>query len=195
VMELADVYEAYRADPAFDHLRTEHIVLVPGEGSPIPKIMIVGEAPGATENTARRPFVGASGQALRSLIGDSAELDPADYFITNVVKYRPPGNRTPTWQEIRDSLEHLRAEYVAIGSPPIVVAVGGTAKAALAPEGLRHSGVLSIAGQPFEFGPPESGKTVWVMIHPSYALRNRDARPRLEEDWTRFGNWFRKEFS
>lgn len=187
--DLADVYEAYRADSAFDHLRTPGIVLVPGEGSPRPTIMVVGEAPGATENTARRPFVGASGQALRSLIFDSAGLDEADLWITNVVKYRPPGNRTPERAEIACSVPHLREEYKAIGSPPVIIAVGAVAKYAMAP-GMQ--GVLSVAGQPFEL---RTGVYTWIMIHPSYGLRNPGARPKMEEHWTALGDWFRKEFS
>lgn len=186
-MILADVYEAYRMDSAFDHLRTEGIVLVPGEGSSRPNILIVGEAPGAMENTHKRPFVGASGQVLRSLITDAAEIEPQDYFITNVVKYRPPNNRTPSWQEVDASRPYLRQEYSALGSPPIMVAVGATAKEALLPE--LQGGVLTNAGKPISMGP---GRTGWAMLHPSYGLRRREARPLMERHWIEFGKWYRK---
>jgi DNA polymerase len=193
-MDLADVYEAYRNDPAFAHLRTEGIVLVPGEGSSNPKVLIVGEAPGATENLHKRPFVGASGVVLRSLISDVAGLDPSDYFITNTVKYRPPGNRNPSWAEIEASLPYLRQEYKALGAPPVVVAVGGVALMALRPEGETR-GILACAGNPLPFGHPEGGRTLWPMAHPAYGLRNRDFRPAMEQHWEDFGAWFRKEFS
>lgn len=194
---LADVYEDYRSDPAFDHLRSKDIVLVPGEGSPIPKIFIVGEAPGATENTHRRPFVGASGKVIRSLMEDSAGLDPADWFITNVLKYRPQGNRTPDSDEIDASKPYLRREYAAVGSPPVIVAVGAPARQAL----FSHldsvgqfGGILSIAGRPFAI--PNSNRAwIWPMVHPRYAISNPPYRPTMEQHWESFGDWFRKEFS
>lgn len=187
---LEDVYEAYRGDKAFDHLRTEGIVLVPGDGSSRPRILIVGEAPGAVENTQRKPFVGASGRALRSCITDVAGLTPADYFITNTVKYRPPGNRTPEPAEIQASKPYLRREWSALGRPPVLVAVGGTAWAALRPAEVR-SGILGVAGH--VHGLP-GGVALWPMIHPAYGLRNAKARPLLEQHWQEFGNWFREEF-
>jgi DNA polymerase len=187
---LAEIYDAYREDPGFDHLRTTGIVLVPGEGaSSNARVLIVGEAPGATENTAGRPFVGASGSVLRSLIVDVAMLRGKDYFITNTVKYRPPGNRTPTWQEVAHSMPYLRAEFKAIGSPNVIVAVGSTAYGAFRPDPGRP-GILTSAGKP---QPIERGYLV-PMIHPAYGLRNKSIRPLMEEHWDRFGHWFREEY-
>jgi DNA polymerase len=188
---LADIYDAYRADRRFDHLRTDGIVLVPGEGSSRPKVLIVGEAPGAMENTHKRPFVGASGLALRSLITEVAGLKPVDYFITNVVKYRPPGNRTPEWTEIDASVPYLRQEYAALGSPAAIIAVGGVALMALRPA-EETRGILACAGQAI---PLRGGKALWPMIHPAYGLRNAKVRPQMEEHWEQFGIWFREEFS
>jgi uracil-DNA glycosylase len=188
-MLLPDIYDAYRADRRFDHLRTQGIVLVPGEGSSRPKVFIVGEAPGATENTAKRPFVGASGRVLRSLIKDAAGLEEHDWFITNVVKYRPPGNRTPEYTEILASMPYLRQEYTALGSPAVLVAVGGTALKALASH--LKIGTLSHAGKPQQL---REGKVLVPMIHPAFGLRNPQARPQMEEHWTQFGIWFREEF-
>src|SRR3954468_19962643 len=67
---------------------------VPGEGSPDARIVIVGEAPGATEDREGRPFVGPAGRLLDELLAQ-AEIVRGDVFITNVVKARPPGNRDP----------------------------------------------------------------------------------------------------
>jgi DNA polymerase len=187
---LPEVYEDYRSDPAFDHLRTDSIILVPGEGSPRPRIFIVGEAPGAYENTMKRPFVGASGIALRSLMEDTAGLDAVDWFLTNTVKYRPPGNRTPTPEEIEASKPYLRAEYAAVGSPPVLVAVGNPARQALAPH--LEAGIRGLAGKPYGLA---AGRFLWPMVHPRYALTNRGYRPTMEEHWEAFGNWFREEFA
>jgi uracil-DNA glycosylase len=189
VKTLAEVYDEYRGDPRFDHLRTQDVVLVPGEGSPVPRIFIVGEAPGATENLQRRPFVGASGKALRSLIADSAGLDPTDWFLTNTVKYRPPGNRTPTHDEIASSVQYLREEYAAVGAPPVLVAVGNPARIALA-AGMT-GGTTSLAGKPYSV----HGKWLWVMVHPRYALSNPSYRPVMEHHWDTMGDWFRTEFA
>jgi uracil-DNA glycosylase len=188
---LPDVYESIRGDRAFDHLRTEGIVLVPGEGSSRPKALIVGEAPGALENTQRRPFVGASGRVLRSLIKDTAQLDAADYFITNVVKYRPPGNRTPEPAEIEAARPYLRQEWSALGRPRVMVAVGGTAFNALWPsDWARLGGVAKYVGRPHEV---KGGCKLWVMYHPAYGLRNASVRPEMEEHWERFGDWMREK--
>src|SRR5438034_8960089 len=67
---------------------------VPGEGSPGARIVIVGEAPGASEDKAGRPFVGRAGKLLDELLGE-AGIARADVFITNVLKARPPGHRDP----------------------------------------------------------------------------------------------------
>lgn len=184
-----DVYEAIREDPAWEHLRTPGIVLVPGEGSSRPKALICGEAPGASENTHKRPFVGASGKSLRSLIVSCAGLSLAeDVFITNVVKYRPPGNRTPTPGETLRAVPYLRREWKALGCPPVLVAVGSTAKNALA---AHLPGVTLSAGKPW---PVSSDRWIWPMLHPAYGLRNPDVRPRMERDWEEFGNWMREVY-
>ncbi len=189
-MLLPDIYDAYRADHRFDHLRSTGIVLVPGEGSSRPNVFIVGEAPGAMENTHKRPFVGASGAVLRSLIRDAAGLEERDWFITNVVKYRPPGNRTPEPQEIDASVPYLRREYASLGSPAVIVAVGGVAFSVFRPEGER-GGILSRSGEPITL---KGGKALWPMIHPAYGLRNSQARPAMEKHWEQFGIWYREEF-
>lgn len=190
-LTLADVYDAYRADRAFDHLREPAgTILVPGEGSSRPNVFIVGEAPGAMENVHKRPFVGASGQVLRSLIKDSAGLEPQDYFITNVVKYRPPNNRTPEPEEVAASLPYLRQEFAALGGPAVIVAVGGVAFNVFRPTQGPRGGILRHAGTPMHSG----HRALWPMIHPAYGLRNAAARPKMEEHWEQFGIWYREEF-
>lgn len=196
VETLEDVYEAIREDKDWDHLRPPGIVLVPGEGARRPKVMIVGEAPGATENTHVRPFVGSSGKVIRSLIVSCAGLNLADdVFITNVVKYRPPGNRTPTVGESLRAVPYLRREWKALGCPRVLVAVGGTAKNALA---SHLPGVTRSAGQPW---PLPGDRFIWPMIHPSFVLRHgppgspaRDEwQERVERHWESLGEWIREE--
>lgn len=188
-MSLVDVYEAYREEEQLAHLHNPGIVLVPGEGSSRPLLFVVGEAPGATENTAVRPFVGASGRVLRSLITDAAEVQLDSCFITNVVKYRPPGNRTPSPEEIAASVPYLRREYAAVGSPPVVVAVGAVAKRALLPE--SREGILALAGRPQRIG----GREIWAMVHPAYGLRTPQVQPMMERHWSKLGRHVREEYS
>lgn len=185
---LEDVHEAIRQEAAFSQLRTPGIVLVPGEGHSQPNILIVGEAPGATENTAKRPFCGASGRILRSLITDAAGLQDADYFITNVVKYRPPGNRTPFPEEIEAAVPYLRREWSALGCPGVIVAVGAVALLALAPD---MPSVTKAAGKPVVL---KGGRALWPMFHPAYGMRNKSIRPIMEKHWTELGRWYREEF-
>lgn len=182
---LPDIYEAYRSDARFDHLRTEHIVLVPGEGSSRPSVLIVGEAPGAMENTHRRPFVGASGAVLRSLIKDTAGLPEHAYFITNTVKYRLPGNRIPTPAEVDSSLPYLRQEYAALGAPAAIVAVGGVAVQAF----WKHK-ALSGVGRPVTL---PNGTALWPMISPELGMQRAEYRPQMEQHWTALGDWLREE--
>lgn len=193
------VYERVRADKFWDHLRLPGIRLVPGFGSYAPRVLLVGEAPGATENLRGRPFCGASGKALEILMGQvglratdmthvpdgTGDQFEANAFLTNVVKYRPPNNRTPTHEEIVHGRIALRQEWAVLGRPRVIVALGRPAQEALLPN--RGSGVHSAAtiATPQE----HDGTTFWPMYHPAFPLRMRRARPRVEEHWTRFGKW------
>jgi uracil-DNA glycosylase len=185
--QLGDVYEDYRSDPAFDHLRTDGIVLVPGEGSSRPNVLIVGKAPGALENTLRRPFMGPDGRALRSLITDAAGLSPEQYFITNLLKYRPRGNRTPYDDEVKKSVPYLRREWSALGRPEIIVTVDDCTATALVPDLL--GGVLINAGRAYS---RRGGVETWVMLDPALGIRNHAARPTMEEHWTALGAHIRE---
>ena len=188
---LAEVYDAYRSDSRFDHLRQDGIVLVPGMGSSRPRIFIVGEAPGAMENTLKAPFKGATGRVLRSLLSDVAGISQDDLFMTNVVKYHPTGNRPVRPTEVEASLPYLRREYAAIGYPPVLLAIGGVAWKALAPETHSRASITGIAGTPFTIA---GGKALWPMLHLSAAMQRPELQPRIEAHWEKFGNWFREEF-
>lgn len=187
-MDLIDVYEEYREDPAFSHLRQPGIRLVPGRGAEEgARLFIVGEAPGAVENTKGQPFTGQSGRVLMSLLHDVAGIPDGAYFITNVVKYRPPGNRTPTIGETIKGRPYLRKEWIAVGRPKVLVAVGGVAFAAIGPP---MGTVSQYAGQICNV---RGGTYTWAMFHPAFGLRNKEMRPKMERDWDAFGQWIREE--
>lgn len=183
---LDKLWEDIRNDPAFAHLRQKGIKLVPGIGIN-PHIMIVGEAPGATENNRGQPFVGKAGRVLRQLMKNAGLSVTKNCWLTNVLKYRPPGNRNPTLPEIEAARPYLRREWRYIYKPPIIVAVGAIALQALAP--YQTGGIVANANGHIIRG----ATTIVPMIHPAFALRNKGIRPIVEKHWHDFGKWLDKE--
>ncbi|MDX6641879.1 MAG: uracil-DNA glycosylase [Solirubrobacteraceae bacterium] len=151
--------------------------LVPGEGNPDAAVLIVGEAPGAGEDAAGRPFVGAAGRSLDGLLTD-AGLAREDVFITNVVKGRPPGNRDPRADEVAHSWPWLERE-IAVVEPALVVPLGRHALRRFAPE-LKIGEVHGTAVQ-------AGGRPLFPLYHPAAALHNRSLQATLQEDARRLG--------
>lgn len=146
----------------------QHLVF--GEGDPNARMMIIGEAPGAQEDRAGRPFVGAAGQRLDRWIqagGDARK----DLYIANVLKCRPPGNRDPAPAEIEACRGFLQAQIRAI-APQVIVALGRFAGAlVLGRPGLR---LYQMRGKPHAYRDPKlPGCEIPVVVtyHPSYVLR------------------------
>lgn len=168
--------------------------LVPGEGSDEPIAMVIGEAPGAQEDTALRPFVGPSGKALSELMATAGLYrrhmgeTPANAWVSNLVKFRPPKNRTPNPQEIRAARPFLKAEWKAIGKPKVIIPVGGTALKGIigaTPSILKWAGRCHI----YHSTVLRENVFVWPMVHPRFGLSQPAARPALERDWKRLGEW------
>ena len=140
----------------------QHVVVgdVPVTGRP--RFVLVGEAPGATEDETGRPFVGKSGALLDVLLGE-AGLDRAEAAVLNVVKCRPPGNRTPRAAEVGRCSGWLRRQLELLGAP-VVVALGlSSAKWFLGPRTV----LAAVRGRPHEV----DGRAVWATYHPSAAIR------------------------
>ncbi|MCF6507083.1 uracil-DNA glycosylase [Blastococcus sp. MG754426] len=140
----------------------QHVVVgdVPHAGRP--RFVLVGEAPGATEDETGRPFVGRSGALLDQLLTE-AGLDRAQAAVLNVVKCRPPGNRTPRAPEVARCSGWLRRQLELLGSP-VVVALGlSSAKWFLGPRTV----LAAVRGQAHEV----DGRAVWATYHPSAAIR------------------------
>jgi DNA polymerase len=133
---------------------------VPAAGRP--RLVIVGEAPGATEDETGRPFVGKSGALLDQLLGE-AGLDRADAAVLNIVKCRPPGNRTPKAPEVARCSGWLRRQLELLDAR-VVVALGlSSAKWFLGPRTVLGE----VRGRPHQV----DGRAVWVTYHPSAAIR------------------------
>jgi uracil-DNA glycosylase len=146
--------------------------MVPGDGPAGAGVVFVGEAPGASEDRAGRPFVGSAGRLLERLLAE-AGLRREDVYITNAVKARPPGNRDPRRDEVAHHLPWLEAELDAL-RPRAVVPLGRHALAHFAPE-LKIS---QAHGRPIEV----AGRTVVPWFHPAAALHNQSLRAALEAD-------------
>lgn len=175
---------------------------VGGEGDN-PQAFIIGEAPGAHEDMALRPFVGPAGQVLRQLMAiaglsttdfyddgrDNPPTAPGNCWLTNVVKFRPRGNHTPSWFEIAPFRDLLRQEWKAVGSPSIIIPVGSVALTAI--YGYKHGmSIMKIAGTRIQLlSKEEQQLRLCPMIHPSYGIRNPEIRPTMEKHWTQLGEW------
>jgi DNA polymerase len=146
--------------------------LVPGDGDPDAEVVIVGEAPGASEDKQGRPFVGRAGKLLDALLAE-AGLAREDVFVTNVVKARPPGNRDPKADEVAHHLPWLLAQLEVI-EPKLVVPLGRHALARF-DAGARIS---EVHGRVLE----RDGRTLFPMYHPAAALHNQSLRATLHED-------------
>lgn len=198
------VYRRIAEDDFWNYLRQPGINLVRGQGPADAKIMIVGEAPGAVENGAGSPFAGSTGAILNQLIDLMA--GKPDFrercFLTNVLKYRPPGNATPNLAAMLHGQKALREEW-GIVLPTLTIAVGATAHSALHPQG----GIMTLsaarqAGQPWLYrrttphAPYRYCVSVW---HPMYAVRQKDPAVRqrvmdqIERNWEGLGEWLREE--
>lgn len=103
--------------------------MVFGVGNEHARILLLGEAPGAEEDRQGIPFVGQSGQLLDKILA-AVGLDRTKVYITNILPWRPPGNRTPTMQEIMMFRPYV-IKHISLVNPEIVVCLGGTASKAL----------------------------------------------------------------
>ncbi len=132
-------------------------------GAPDSDLMFVGEAPGRDEDIQGEPFVGRSGRLLDKLLGEELGIDRRDYYICNVVKCRPPGNRDPLPGEVA-ACRHWLDSQIALVAPKVVVTLGNFAARALLG---RTEGVTRLRGRTYPFGDALLVPT----FHPSAALR------------------------
>ena len=147
------------------------------DGNPAAPVMIIGEAPGADEDRIGRPFVGRAGQLLDRMLA-AIGLDRGGVLITNVIYWRPPGNRTPTAAEIASCLPFV-FRLVALAHPKVLVLSGGTAAGALL---AQSQGITRLRGRWFDLAVPGLDQPVPTlpMFHPSFLLRTPE---RKREAW------------
>lgn len=156
-----------------------HRNVVFGEGNPNADIFFVGEAPGETEDLVGRPFVGPAGQKLDEMIS-AMGLRRDDVYIGNVLKSRPPDNRTPLPEEIAKCSPFL-VEQILIVRPRVLVPLGGPAAKLLL--GVE-TGITRLRGIWAQWHAPAGSGVdpIWVMptFHPAYLLRNYTVETRKQ---------------
>ena len=139
------------------------------DGNPAAKLMLVGEAPGADEDRQGKPFVGISGQLLDRMLGTIGR-DRTSAYITNILFWRPPGNRQPTPQEIQQCLPFV-IRHIELVRPDVLVLLGGTSAKTIL---NQTEGIMRLRGRWFEYKTNESFPVIPALAtyHPAYLLRS-----------------------
>lgn len=162
--------------------------MVFSDGNPEARIMIVGEAPGADEDMQGLPFVGASGQLLDRMLKwiglDRKASDATEaVYISNIINWRPPGNRTPTDSEIAISLPFIE-KHIALIKPDFLIFAGGVAAKSLLRE---DSSISRLRGKWHDYKPQIDGEEATVIpalatYHPAYLLRTPSQKKQVWQD-------------
>lgn len=141
------------------------------DGNPQARIMMVGEAPGEDEDRQGLPFVGVSGQLLDRMLA-AIGLNRKDHvYIANIVPWRPPGNRTPTTQEMVTCRPFI-VRQIELANPDILVTIGGPSSQAL----LDVKGIMAARGRWLSYRVGGREIPAVPMLHPAYLLRNPIAK-------------------
>ena len=156
---------------AFDGcaLKSTATNMVFADGNPQARIVLIGEAPGAEEDRRGLPFVGPSGRLLDRMLA-SIDLDREKVLISNIIYWRPPGNRNPSTSEVAMCLPFVE-RFLELVDPDILVALGGpSAKALLG----QNDGIGKLRGRWFTYQTPRLPRPIpaRAVFHPAYLLRS-----------------------
>jgi DNA polymerase len=147
--------------------------IVFGVGNPKAELMFVGEGPGADEDQQGEPFVGRAGQLLNNMI-KAMGITREQVYIANIVKCRPPGNRTPEREEC-DTCSPFLMRQIAVIKPKVVVALGAVAAKTLL---AMNASMMQLRGRFYDFKPTGARDSDWdgcklaVTYHPAFLLRD-----------------------
>jgi len=139
------------------------------DGNPNSKIMVIGEAPGNHEDLSGMPFCGDSGEMLTGMFNAINLTRDKDYYVTNVIFWRPPGNRRPTSEELAICRPFVE-KHLQLFDPKTIILVGATAMSAL----INDSETISkIRGKFIDFSPQFINKKtkIFTIFHPSFLMR------------------------
>ncbi len=160
------------------------------DGNPEAKIMIIGEAPGAQEDRQGKPFVGPAGQLLDRMLA-AIGLDRSKVYITNLLYWRPPGNRNPTPGEIASCLPFLERQ-IEIMQPKLLLLVGGMSAKTLL---HRSEGILKLRGRWADYHHPRLDHPIPALptLHPAYLLRQPAQKREAWRDLLSFAEAIERE--
>ena len=149
------------------------------DGNPNAKVMFIGEAPGKDEDIKGIPFVGLAGQLLDKMLF-SIKLDRSEVYITNIIPWRPPGNRQPTTQEILLCVPFIQ-KHIELVRPKILVLLGGTATKALL---LLDEGIMKSRGKWHKYSSYGLANPILTraIFHPAFLLRSPSYKKLAWED-------------
>lgn len=152
-----------------------------GYGNPEAEVMLIGEAPGAEEDRQGKPFVGRSGQLLEKMLA-SVGISRQECYITNILPWRPPGNRTPTDAEVAVCRPFLMRQIELI-KPKIIFLLGASAANAVIG---NNDSISSMRGKMLEISLDNGEKiSALASFHPAYLLRNGAQKAKSWSDMLR----------
>jgi DNA polymerase len=175
VSALAELYEKIGSCRACEELASTRTRTVPGTGAEDAQIVFIGEAPGFHEDQQGLPFVGQAGQFLDHLL-NTIGFKRNDVYICNVIKCRPPGNRDPLPDEIKNCQNWLDTQIELI-SPKMIVTLGRYSLAKYFP----GEAISKIHGKERKIG----NIIYFPMYHPAAALHQQSLRQTIEADMSR----------
>ncbi|EDP62862.1 Phage SPO1 DNA polymerase-related protein [alpha proteobacterium BAL199] len=181
--ELRGILQAFDGCP----LKVTATNTVFADGVPGAPVMVVGEAPGADEDRAGRPFVGLSGQLLDRMLATIGLDRQRNVYISNVLPWRPPGNRNPTDNEMAMCLPFIQ-RHIELAAPRVLVLVGGTSVKTLLD---RQEGITRLRGRWFDWQGPSAAAAVPALAtyHPAYLLRSPGQKASAWKDLLALKRW------
>ncbi len=150
-----------------------------GDGNLTAKLMFIGEAPGKEEDEQGKPFVGKAGQLLNKMLS-AIKLQRKDVYVTNVIPWRPPNNRTPTSEEILQCLPYLQ-KHIEIIKPDVLFLLGATAAKAIL--STPHS-ISKLRSQWHSYSSMNFNKKIKTLVsyHPAFLLRSPEFKKEAWKD-------------
>jgi len=164
---------------------------VPGEGNSESPVMFIGEAPGQSEDIKGKPFVGAAGKFLETLLSEIG-LSRDDVFICNIVKCRPPRNREPMPNEIQTCTPYLDRQ-INIIKPKIIVTLGNySTEYIFSKANMPFNGITQAHGKFYQATILDMQLTIFPTFHPAAALYSAKYKEALQHDFQLLKNRFAK---
>lgn len=157
------------------------------DGNPKSELMLIGEAPGENEDEQGIPFCGVSGRLLDNMLSYIGHTREKNYYITNTVFWRPPGNRKPTEEEIALCRPFVE-KHIALVNPKVIVLVGATATYSVL---QKEESISSLKKQVHNYHSAYLGKDVpcFAVYHPSYLLRQPSQKKIAWHDFLKIKNF------